>query len=131
MASNSEYAEILTSLRHYSNLRFASLTLFSAITGGLFSAAFGTGVDDQVLRDQMRFFWPCVGVLASIIFFLLECCVTSFVVSFRKYADEINPTGHFNRTPSWARHLARHIFKSLYLLLMFFWVAVLFTHWRS
>ena len=128
MDADAEYSEILTSLRHYSNIRFAVLTLFSAINGALFSATFGTSVEDTTLRAQLHHMWPSVGVVTGVVFFLMVCCITSFVITFRRRASEIFSECHFNQTPLWSRRLARYIFKSLYLAMTGFWLAILYSY---
>jgi hypothetical protein len=122
-----EYCEVLSSIRHYSNLRFASLTLFSAVTAGLFGAAFGPVVIDPDLRERMRVVWPVVGMLASTLFLVLECCVTAFVVAFRRRVRDLYPNTHFEGSPQWARVIARNMFKSFYLAMLIFWLAAAFS----
>src|SRR5579863_1152709 len=109
VSSSDEYSEVLSSIRHYSNMRFACLTLFSAITGGLFGAEFGNTVSGASDTQYWLSIWPRAGILASYVFLTLECCVTSFIVTFFAHARKINPTGHFTDTHFWARRISRTI----------------------
>jgi hypothetical protein len=62
------YRQAFESLRHFSNLRFAMVTVFVTITGGLFYLAFG-----RARRLKHGFLFTCVaGVIIAVAFGILE-----------------------------------------------------------
>jgi hypothetical protein len=123
-----EYSEVLTSLRHYSNPRFASLTLFSAITAGLFTAAFGTtmGIQNSLLRAQAHIIWPVIGIVVRALFLTIEFCISEYIRTCRYVITELHPNGHIARMPLWSRMIPPRIFKALYLMAVVFWGLAVF-----
>jgi hypothetical protein len=58
------YIQALETYRHYANLRFAALTAFIAMTGGLFVIALKT-----TREDRIRFWFPCIaGIVIALAF---------------------------------------------------------------
>lgn len=64
-----EYRDASTNLRHYSNLRFAQLTIFMASTGGLIIAIARAGPSSVLFVTTIL---PFLGVVLVIVFTILE-----------------------------------------------------------
>lgn len=64
-----EYKEVGTNLRHYGNMRFAQLTLFVAISGGLLAAIFAK---DSSLSFCQKVVVEFLGLLLAAAFFVIE-----------------------------------------------------------
>ena len=54
-----EYKEIGANLRRYGNMRFAQLTLFVAVSGGLLAAVFGKAPVCQFVKKWLLNFLAC------------------------------------------------------------------------
>ncbi len=67
-----EYSEAWNALRHYSNLRFAMLTLFFGVTGGLAAAAFGQAQPLGHATDRLAAMAKCAGIAFTVLFYLVE-----------------------------------------------------------
>lgn len=64
-----EYKEIGANLRHYGNMRFAQLTLFVAVSGGLLAAVFGRESGLSVCQKMVVEF---LGLLLTCAFWAME-----------------------------------------------------------
>ena len=116
-----EYAETLATIRHYSNLRFVVLTLFSVVTAGLFTAAFGTTVDNPILRARTQIILPAVGLVASFLFLVLEVSIDQYILTCRRMINEFWPQTHISRMSLWSRRTPPRVVRGLYILSIMFW----------
>lgn len=64
-----EYREASANLRHYSNLRFAQLTIFAAITAGLLYIFFH---ENNYSYSPFIHAIPAIGLVVVIVFLILE-----------------------------------------------------------
>lgn len=64
-----EYKEIGANLRQYGNMRFAQLTLFVAVTGGLLAALFSK---DSSLSQCQRWGVEALGLVLTAAFWVME-----------------------------------------------------------
>lgn len=64
-----EYKEIGANLRQYGNMRFAQLTLFVAVSGGLLAANFSKNIDLSVCQKLVVEFF---GLLLAVAFWVME-----------------------------------------------------------
>lgn len=84
-----EYADLSQNMRHYGNVRFAQLTLFSAITAGLAKVALENAAQwPQSLRITL-----CVaGILVALSFWTMEERAADYWHHFRRRADKLETT---------------------------------------
>jgi hypothetical protein len=121
MNPETEYSEALMSLRHYSNLRFAELSLFSAATGGLAALAYA-----HSSKGAIPLYVILLGCCVSIVFIGLELSVRAYVRAFRRYIQQRWPDTHFATVPRWARDAPPVLFMILYFGVLAFWIALPF-----
>lgn len=76
-----EYKEAGSNLRHFSSMRFGQLTLFTAITAGLFVAGFQA---DPPLEDRVSLAVKLLGVVVTAVFWLMEERSTMYFKHFRR-----------------------------------------------
>jgi hypothetical protein len=92
-----EYKDLSDNMRHYANMRFAQLTLYFALSAGLFTVVF---TSDPPLPDVLRLILKIVGVVAAGAFALMEeragdywnhfrerACVLEPLLGYRQYAN--------------------------------------------
>jgi hypothetical protein len=79
------YRQAFETLRHYGNLRFAVLTAFIAISGGLFAIAL-----KKPREDKARFWFPCIaGVVIALAFTFLEWRINQLMTFFADKSFEL------------------------------------------
>lgn len=118
------YSEVMLSIRHYSNLRFAMLTVFVAATAALIAASFGTEVlpaADTTLRVAFHF----AGLVLTVAFFWLEVVLDSYLKAFSKVADALKRRGHWRTRPGARKYLWIPIRVLLYAGVALFWAFAL------
>lgn len=81
-----EYTELSLTFRHYSALRFAVLTVYFGITGGLATVAFGVA---QVSNPSLQVFAKVAGAVVGLAFFLLEVLIERYLRFFVARASEL------------------------------------------
>lgn len=118
---NDDYAEVMASIRHYSTLRFAMLTVFVAISGGLLSVLYSDTAPAPLIRLA-----PLLGVAAALIFGWLEITLDKYLSAFGKVADALKPDGHWRQRPHKAVQRTYIPLRGMYVvsLLMWSWLAV-------
>jgi hypothetical protein len=67
--ASDEYKDLSDNMRHYANMRFAQLTLYSALTAGLVTVVFTI---DPPLDDNLRLVLKIVGAIAAAAFGVME-----------------------------------------------------------
>jgi hypothetical protein len=95
-----EYKEAMISIRHYSNLRFAILTVFSSLMLLLFKFIFNLNLNDTNVSDisitSIKFFICLFGFGLTTIFLYLERVLNSYMVSYEKFATKLREISHLN-----------------------------------
>lgn len=122
-----EYTEVSNNHRHYSALRFASLTLYFAIIGAIASVAFGVvGPSPAIINIQ---FWAAVaGLLITLAFFLFEILNERNLRHFIEVLRALEPKLGYTQITSRPRHVAmkaRHATYPLFVLFVIFWLYAL------
>lgn len=82
--SKDEYADLSENMRHYANMRFAQITLFSALTAGLFTATF---LSDPKLPSNLVLILKLLGAVATFAFGVMEERAADYWHHFRKRAE--------------------------------------------
>ena len=81
-----EYRDLSDNMRHYANMRFAQLTLYSALTAGLVTVVFTV---DPALDDNLRLGLKIIGAFAAAAFGVMEERAADYWHHFRRRAVEI------------------------------------------
>jgi hypothetical protein len=81
----SEYSELGSAIRHYSALRFAMLTIFFALIGGLMTFAF----DHAQTSGFVTVATKIGGVLVTFVFWVFEYRVSAYMACFDQRAFEL------------------------------------------
>ena len=93
---SNKYSEAMASVRHYSNLRFAIMTVFVAITGALLNHIASSEcveADDFCGRNTVR----AIGIWVAVVFLVFECALNYYIWGYSKMAAD-------EETESWSRH---------------------------
>jgi hypothetical protein len=114
-----KYQEAMANIRHYSNLRFAMLTVFVAITGGLLTASYSESIKVDTTIFGMNII-RATGIWISTVFFIFE-------VALDIYLDGLwNETG--NTTSSYRKALLKWSVRvaaaSIPVISLFYWLCV-------
>lgn len=80
-----EYDELTHAMRHYSSLRFAILTVFFAVIGGLIAISFNPTPANQFVQMSTRF----GGLLATVVFAIYEYRLEVYLLNFENRAIHI------------------------------------------
>ena len=124
-----EYIQLNQNLRHYHNQRFAQLTLWLAITAGLMSALFSKS---YVVPSIANMALKLIGIIASIVFWIMDRRMVDHWRHFWKRLQEIEPELEFRM---WLDRPKRKWLGStnatwfLYGTIIVFWLITLF--WPS
>lgn len=73
-----KYQETMANIRHYSNLRFAMLTVFVAITGGLLTASYSESIKVTTTICGMNII-RVTGIWISVVFFIFEIALDIYL----------------------------------------------------
>lgn len=95
-----EYKEVASNLRHYSNLRFANLTLFAVITAGLFSAVFQSSPS---LQNSTQVSLKVLGILVVAFFAIIEDRIHQYWFWLHSRAKELEDLLEFRQY--WILHM--------------------------
>lgn len=118
-ADECEYREVLASLRHYSNLRFAIAGVFIAITGFLVAALYGK----EPLRapPEIGHILRGFGLVAAAAFGWIEFTLDGYINAFGKKAVGLCPNSHWAARPL-RRKLVPVATMSMHAAAALFWV---------
>jgi len=115
------YKEANTLARHYSNLRFANLTVFLAITFGLL-----TVVSSKDALNWLKLGSTITGVIVAILFFTTESGINAYINHFQATAKKIEGQLDFEM---WQTLLPQKSFvkattamRILYAVVLLFWL---------
>lgn len=114
-----EYSETLTSLRHYSNLRFAIFSVFAGITAALLAAVYGR---DTPLSGRVDIALRLFGVLVTASFWWIEFTLDGYITAFARKAAVLNPRSHLMDRPSLRRRGVPWATMSLHVGTAAFWL---------
>jgi len=121
MPENDEYEHVLESIRHYSNLRFANLTVFTGSVFAVAYAALGNSVitgKSPSLRIALKF----GGIILTTVFGVLELSFGRYMHAFGLRATELKPKTHWALRPHYLRHLSNWALWVFFLAVGAFWV---------
>jgi hypothetical protein len=104
-----EHSELSSNVRHYGSLRFAMLTVYFAVLGGIISVAFGFVEPKTPVSVKPAVIARCAGLFFTIIFFVLETAVDRILTQEVKRMKELEralgykelaslPKSRFSRT---------------------------------
>ena len=124
-----EYTEVVQNIRHYSNLRFAILTIFFAVMAGVGFVAFGKGQFDAHAAKIAR----VAGFFVTAVFWLWLERVAQHFAHYIKVAAELER--HLGYTQFSTRPPAQHFYlegnigipRLFFVPLVVLWVYAAFT----
>lgn len=116
-----EYREVLTSLRHYSSLRFAIAGVFIGITGFLVAALYGKNVlqAPPELGHAIRVF----GLVTALVFWWIEFTLDGYLTAFGAVALRLRPDTHWAARPPLRRALVPAAMMAIHVAVVAFWIA--------
>jgi hypothetical protein len=120
-----EYSEVNNNRRHYSNLRFAVLSVFFAVLGGLVSVAFGIVEIKSPTSPDIAFWARGAGLLITFVFFSFEIQCAGNLRHFRRVAIELETKlgyRQFRTRKSGRVPRAVYFTGVMYFLLITFWI---------
>jgi hypothetical protein len=95
-----EYKEIGANLRHYSNLRFAQLTLFIVASGGL-----ATLLAREEIKSHVAPIGICIlGLVVTFVFWIMEARIVNYWEHHRSRAAELEESLGFRQFRDRPRH---------------------------
>jgi hypothetical protein len=120
-----EYTDISESIRHWQNMRFAQLTVFIALTAGMFATVYHT---DFNTSDITKLLTKLAGAGVSIMFWLMDERVVQYWRSGRNRAIELERTlgyAQYSSTPPRGRLTAGNAVRAFYLVHLLSWIAAI------
>lgn len=121
-----EYKDVSSNMRQYGNIRFAQLTLFSAINAGLLTFL--------EKHEMGRLKIVCLaGLVVSVLFWFMEKRATEYWIWFRERAQELEDKLEFQqytKRPPAKLMSASYAVQLLFLAVFVFWAgALLWCRW--
>ena len=126
-----EYHELCENMRHYGNMRFAQLTLFTALTAGLLGAA-ASPPDDM---PWLRLLLAVAGAVSALAFWVMELRSSEYWRSFHDRAKELEEGLGYKQfrsgpgRPSGGLSASRAV-GALYWLAVAMWLVILYAQLR-
>ena len=120
-----EYSEVNQNFRHYSALRFAILTVYFAVVGGLASVAFGIV---KASPGVVTLLAKASGLITTLAFFAFEIILERFLVHFSKVATQLEKALGYTQLSTKPRSSVlrtRNATWTLFILLIVFWIYAL------
>ncbi|NOT50154.1 MAG: hypothetical protein HOP10_02645 [Chitinophagaceae bacterium] len=121
-----EYTEVNQNLRHYGNMRFAQLTIFIALTGGLITLVF-TKLS-SALQFNLKISLEAMGIFTAGVFLLMENSSTMKWKGFKNRANELEIELNYQqqrKSPSPGNWNATRAIKLLYWSIVVFWLGAI------
>jgi len=121
-----EYVDIGYNQRHWGNLRFHSLTVFIATTGGLFAISF----QSSQLSNQMQLVLKIGAILITCVFWMLDERIFKYWINCVNRAAELDKLLGFQQwtnRPSRKGINSRFAIRLLFFIFLVFWVISLIT----
>jgi len=125
-----EYAEANNNRRHYSNLRFAVLSVFFAVLGGVASVAFGIVEIKSPTSPDIALWARIAGLLFTVVFFSFEILCDLNLRHFGRVAKELeDPLGYRQFKTRKFLYVPRawYFTWGMFVLLIIFWIVSI---WR-
>ena len=122
-----EYKEASSNMRTYTNMRFAQLTLFIAITGILINVLF---VQDSGTTCPFQFAMKIGGLIVGVVFLLMEERASDFFHHYKKRAIELEGQLGFQQyinRPERKLITATNGVRILFVADIIFWITALFS----
>ena len=120
-----EYLDASENIRHWSNLRFAQLTVFIAITAGLTAALFQA---QTTLVMPIRLMIEVAGITVVVVFWITEERTMSYWRNFVQRAAALEEELGFQQYSTRPREgmiTSANAVRLLFLLLLLFWITTL------
>jgi len=120
-----EYQIAAENIRHFQNLRFASMTVSMAIMGGLFAGLFQW---TEVLTSFTRSALESAGLVVALVFWIQDERIVVYWKHFIHRAIALEKGlsyEQYSTQPTRRRFTAGNAFRVLYLVLTLFWLVVL------
>jgi hypothetical protein len=124
-----EYEQVNENLRHYSNMRFAQMTLFAAITAGLWSATHGLKTSPQWLGAIII---GIGGVITVAIFWVMEERAADYWHHFKERAIQLESMlgyTQYKERPKRDYVSATNAVRAFYAAVMLIWIWFPFVPW--
>jgi membrane associated rhomboid family serine protease len=127
-----EYLDASNNMRHYGNMRFALLTLFSALTAGVITVLFKDGNPVSGLYTTAL---KLIGFVVTVAFFIMELRATEMFNHYCTRAKELDQmlgsTQHITRPDAGLLGVrilsAQYATNVLYISVAAFWLYALFN----
>ena len=119
-----EYLDASNNIRHHGNLRFAQLTLFAALTGGLFTLIFG---GQQPLSAFDKTILEVLGVFVAVAFFIMELRTGVYWYHYQRRAaalEKILGYSQYSTLPFGKWITAANATRGLYVAVVVLWIAI-------
>jgi hypothetical protein len=120
-----EYSEVNNNRRHYSNLRFAILTVFFAVVGGVASVAFGIVEVKSPTSINIVLWSRFAGLVFTLTFFSFEVLCEFNISHFGHVAKDLEELLGYRqfktRTGPYAK-VTRSFIWGMYTLIIVFWI---------
>jgi hypothetical protein len=121
----SEYLDLSNNVRHHSNLRFAQMTLFVAVTAGLISVLFANqGKVSPLAKTSFKIF----GLIVAAAFLVIEERTAAYWRHFQGRAAELEPQlsyRQYSNLPGRKWVTAANATRLLYVVVVVFWIVAL------
>lgn len=114
-----QYQEVMANIRHYSNLRFAMLTVFVAITGGLLTTSYTTGIKIDTTLFGMNII-RIAGLWISLVFLIFEVALDIYLAG--SWTEIGNTASSYRNT--WLKWSVRVAAASLPVVSFFYWACL-------
>lgn len=115
-------AELMAHIRHYSTLRFAMLTVYFGVTGGLLTKLF----DPDFSRLHPEFFnlFPIAGGIITVVFFIFEYVLNDNLSCLWKAAGKLVGKDDIllNHRQSWKSFLVPAATYMIFAGMLLFWL---------
>jgi len=124
-----EYSDVSENLRHYANMRFAQLTVFAAVNGGLIAWFADTSSSNpSVMEKTVTIVIASIGMLAAIVFFVLEIRSAAYWTQFKERAVELEKQlGYlqYTRAPKRSGITATNATRFFHVMVILLWLAAI------
>lgn len=121
-----EYLDVSSNIRHWNTLRFAELTIYIALTGGLLSAIIGKS---PPLPQAVSAPAKVVGLLVTVLFLVLQERTMLYWYNFVRRAAELEEELGFQQystRPRAGLMTGRNAMRLFFLIMILFWAVSLF-----
>ncbi|MBY6109936.1 hypothetical protein NFG57_15020 [Halomonas sp. H10-59] len=116
-----EYRELLASLRHYGNIRFAMLALFSTATAAIIGLNRGDASPTAGDASLSTLLYELIPIVASWVFLRLNVQLSEYINAL---GDQVAhyPHCHLNKIEGFRSRKVSSLFYTLYASVLGFWM---------